>query len=423
MPAVADFSIDHQVLIAARGLDFDINDHRTTGISPSSTRVRVLRIAAGGSCANSLYDDGVALSQAPQLGDVTEVRTADLPLLEHAPIKFEETLRIATGLTLNKNLSVKGSTGVGTTGASGTVDRLLQEIVLSLEERPTLVVWLFDQSASLIRQRQEIHDRFSHIYDELRFVEVRHRQAGIEQPLLTSIVGFGSQINLLTRQPTADVELLKQTLSEIERDDSGIENVFQAILSSAHQFARLRKSGQRNVMMIVITDEAGDDQQLLDPCVAACRKYEMPVFVVGVPAPFGRRQAAVKWVDPDPNYDQTPQTGWVDQGPETLLSERIKLRAPGDVSGDEMIDSGFGPFALTRLCYESGGIYFAVHPNREIGKDLQGWQTAAFSSYLQRFFDPDVMRRYRPEYVSSAEYLRQVQQLKCRAALVQAAKN
>ena len=33
------------------------------------------------------------------------------------------------------------------------------------------------------------------------------------------------------------------------------------------------------------------------------------------------------------------------------------------------MDSGFGPFGLCRLAYETGGLYFTVHPNRKIGQN------------------------------------------------------
>jgi hypothetical protein len=174
-------------------------------------------------------------------------------------------------------------------------------------------------------------------------------------------------------------------------------------------------------MLIVVSDEVGNDVvEGLDKTVNICRRYEMPVYVVGVPAPFGRRQTRVKWIDPDPSYDQTPRWPTVDQGPETLLPERVKLRF-ADGSDPDPIDSGFGPFALTRLCYETGGIYFAVHPNRNVNRVVQRRETAAYSSHLKQFFDPEVMRAYRPDYVSAKEYMRRVSQNKARTALIKTA--
>ena len=46
------------------------------------------------------------------------------------------------------------------------------------------------------------------------------------------------------------------------------------------------------------------------------------------------------------------------------------------------MDSGFGPFGLCRLAYETGGLYFTVHPNRKTGQRIRPWETAAMSSHL-----------------------------------------
>ena len=58
------------------------------------------------------------------------------------------------------SIAVHGVAGHATQGTAGAIDRITQEILLSLEERKTLVIWMFDQSASLLRQREEILDRF-----------------------------------------------------------------------------------------------------------------------------------------------------------------------------------------------------------------------------------------------------------------------
>ncbi len=372
--------------------------------------------------AESVSGEEAALSQAPVVSDVAEVSFPDTSSFRPQPIQLRDPLLPITGLSYNQNLTTMGTVGVGTTGAAGAVDQLTAEILMSLEERPTLVVWLFDKSASLIRQRAQIQERIGRIYDELGQVASSQKTRASSDPLVASIIAFGQDVELLTERPTADVQQLKEQLQEISRDDSGRENVFQAIYLATEQFRRLRTTKTRNVMLIVFTDEAGDDdEQHLERCVTNCRHYEIPVYVVGVPAPFGRRLAEIKWVDPDPAYDQSPQRGLVDQGPESLIAERIQLRFPGRGDADPVIDSGFGPFALTRLCYESGGIYFSVHANRQLGSDVRDWQTENYASYLRRFFDANVMRRYRPDYVSRDEYLHSVQQSATRTALVKAA--
>ena len=48
-------------------------------------------------------------------------------------------------------------------------------------------------------------------------------------------------------------------------------------------------------------------------------------------------------------------------------------------------------------------------------------ETAAYSATLQYFFEPSVMRNYKPDYVSQQTYLTRLQANACRQALVQAA--
>ncbi|MCA9227537.1 MAG: VWA domain-containing protein, partial [Planctomycetales bacterium] len=230
-------------------------------------------------------------------------------------------------------------------------------------------------------------------------------------------------------KPTNNLTEIKEAVGSIKRDDSGVERVFSAIYMAADQYRMLRApdadTGQpaRNVMLIAFTDEVGDDQDGLESTIRKCRQYEMPVYVVGVPAPFGRAETLVKWVDPDPSFDQTPQWGQVNQGPESFMPERIKLNFSGARNKDaDPIDSGFGPFSLTRLCVETGGIYFAVHPNRNVNREVSRNETAEFSAHLKHFFDPNIMRKYRPDYVSQDEYVRRVSSNKARTSLLQAAK-
>ena len=76
----------------------------------------------------------------------------------------------------------------------------------------------------------------------------------------------------------------------------------------------------------------------------------------------------VKYIDPDPKFDQSVQWLPVHQGPESLLPERLKLNFDGEREYEERIDSGFGPYGLCRLTSETGGLYFTVHPNRKVGR-------------------------------------------------------
>ena len=82
------------------------------------------------------------------------------------------------GRNATENLLITGAGSTGAVGAAGAVDRITHEILLSLDERPTLVVWLFDQSGSLKAQRESIAKRFDRVYDELGVIEA------VRQPCL-----------------------------------------------------------------------------------------------------------------------------------------------------------------------------------------------------------------------------------------------
>jgi hypothetical protein len=382
-------------------------------------------------------DVAQTLAAAPLESELPTVKTEVQDLSEFGDeLVVADVEPITAGPNVHLDHRIRGISTIGETGAMGAVDRITHEILLSLEQRPTLVVWLFDQSGSLQSQREAIADRFDRIYEELGIFEAmggpklaasattaenpafaRHQ----DTPLLSAVVAFGANMNLLTRQPTADVEVIKQAVRAVENDTSGAENVFQAVYAAADRHRAFHSRDRRNVMIVVFTDEAGDDVANLERAIDLCRRQQMPVYVVGAPAPFGRQDVYFKWVDPDPNFDQSPQWMPVHQGPESLLPERLRLRFAGMENLDEPIDSGFGPYGLTRLCYETGGLYFAVHPNRTRGGRITPYNTPAMTTYLAEFFDPLLMRRYQPDYIPVQEYQKLLTTNRARAALVQAA--
>lgn len=367
----------------------------------------------------------VPMSQAPTVQEVTEIPTERNPT-EIALVDAPAAMELAAAPKFNNQMIFKGAAGVGAVGAVGAVDRITQEILLSLEQRKTLVVWFFDQSGSMQAQREAINARFNRIYEELGVSKQVGGRKG-EQPLLTAVMAFGKEVKFLTPNPTDDLAEIQKAVASIENDDSGVEMTFTAVTLAAQKYQSFHaQSPRRNIMFVLFTDEVGDDESQADLAIAICRRNAIPVYVVGVPAPFGRREIEIKYVDPDPKFDQSVQWIPVRMGPETLLPEGVQLGFIGrtDRFQDEMyrLDSGFGPFMLTRLCYETGGIYFAVHPNRpEQGGYVANRETPVMSARLNYFFDPLIMRNYVPDYMPAKDYERSVLQNKAKAALVTAA--
>ena len=385
--------------------------------------------------AEQPMDEIGALSQD---GD-DSARSASLVVADQSLVIFEreavtdfgerlviESDAVTQGLEISEDLPVQGNSSVGTTGAVGAIDRITHEIMTSVEQRPTLVVWLFDQSGSLREERDEILSRFYDIYNELGVIEASKNPAFRQhkhKPLLTAVVGFGQSPRVLTQEPTDKIEEIIAAVKSIRDDDSGQENVFRAVAMCAEKYRSYRtaRKRSRNVMIVVFTDESGDDIGALDETINVCRKLAMPVYVVGRPAPFGRQQAYVKWIDPDPNFDQRPQWVPVNLGPESLLPERLKLGFSGSGTKDALLDSGYGPYGLTRLCFETGGLYFTAHPNRSEGRYISSRETSNLVAHFSEFFNPDVMRRYMPDYLPTQEYMHRLRASPARGALVAAA--
>ncbi len=113
--------------------------------------------------AESEESTEVAEALAPTLSEVSLVPVeADQDIV--SDIHLEPMDALPTGQQMDASIIVKGAVGVGTTGASGAVDRLTAEIASSLDQRPTLVCWVFDQSVSLSAQRKEISSRLDRVF-------------------------------------------------------------------------------------------------------------------------------------------------------------------------------------------------------------------------------------------------------------------
>ena len=314
------------------------------------------------------------------------------------------------------------------TNATDALVRVTAAIESSLAENDTHVVWLMDQSATLAPLRIMVHDQLDRLYEQVGLPgPVGGAQPRGDDTLLSSVVAFGKNATLRTEHPTSNVAQLKAAIAGIEVDVAGVENVFTTIALVTKMFRPESSAEQSDrestpkLMIVVLSDEAGDDLQQLENAVALCRRHAVPVYVIGVPAPFGRRQAIAKWVDPDPRYDQSPQWGAMTMGPESLMLERLHLHFSAQDNVSDVIDSGFGPFALSRLCYQTGGGYFSVHPNRNTRRQVTRREISAYSAHFSRFFDPGLMRKYMPDYVSSEQYRRHLLLNKCREALVRSA--
>jgi len=322
---------------------------------------------------------------------------------------------------------------------SGVVSAIGQDIGASLKSNRTLVVWLFDRSPSLITQRTQILEQLREVYTGQGGLSLEHKVAFADhsqKALLTQVAAFGQNYEQALTVPVSTFQPVERAIRSIVRDDSGIENVMEGVQKAVSKYRGLSRydedKGDRkcNVVIVVITDEAGDDVDRVEETIEACQRAQTPVYVIGVPAPFGEQESSVKWTDPDiPNAPTVPAV--VNQGPESLVYERVaascRLKPINDTYAARRalfpppVDSGFGPYGLTMLSRETGGIFFAVHPNRE--SSSQGWEGVAnYASHLMQFYSPEIMKNYAPDYLPASDFFNLVAEQPIRRATLEAAK-
>lgn len=348
------------------------------------TQVLEANVGEDGESPNPL-----AVAVAKGLEEITTERIEEK--LFDPELKVALTPKIPWSSDLLMKLRNRGDGGEYVMGTGGAIDRLTLEIMRSLEERKTLVIWVMDSSLSLRPEREQIAERVDRVYRELGVMGQTKGDA-----LLTAVVAFGEKTGFMTPKPTSDVAAVAQAIRAIKEDESGKENIFTAVLEAAKRWSTYTTRGRRNIMIIAVTDEAGDDDTHLEDCIAMLRN-RMPVYVLGSAAAFGRKTVRQAWVQ-----DEVTLMLPVDRGPESASIEWLDLPY-WHGRGTGFFSSGFGSWALTRLCLETGGIYLVFKDDNRGPK-----------------FSPDNLLEYQPDYVSRQEYDQLVSRSRLRSAVLEA---
>jgi hypothetical protein len=343
---------------------------------------------------------GPSMAAAQQQGlDNHRERVEQLEsVLINPRLQTVETLPEMNEADLMENIDLTGTTEHAG-GTEGAIDRIVQEIASSLRERKTLVVWLFDESVSLEARRGAVSERFEHIYKQLGGLDV-----DTEGALRTGIIGYGSDVHVLQEEPTADVDQLVKVVKGIQSDVTGQERVFSAIDKALKTFLPDKRRMRANMMLIVVTDERGDDYDMLEDVVRKCTREGVKAYCIGNTSVFGREQGyvSVSWTDED--GEQYQEDLPADQGPETAAAEGLQLPF-WTSNGTNLLrmSAGYGPYTLSRLCAETGGVFFVADDTNV------------------RKFDAAIMRQYTPDYRPLRDYQRQLATNMAKSALVNAA--
>lgn len=326
--------------------------------------------------------------------------------MEVAPELKASAVNVA-GFTLPKPTKLDNAVAIRGNGAEhvenveGAVDRIAIEILRRLEQGRTLVVWGFDASLSLRAERQRLAEHIDNVYSHIDALD-REGMAR-EDGLMTAVVAFAQDRQLMTDEPTSNRGSIRSAIQSVPIDKSGIESPFRTTVEVARRFGRYNREGKTyRAMLIIVTDEVGDDDEFLEPAIAAANGVKMPVYVLGSTALFGRVEGYQAYTDPETNqhFPALP----VRQGPETAALEGIRLPYWYDGPQYDLLDAGFGPYALSRLAGATGGIYFITRLSTE-----------------RITFDPDGMREYRPDWIGREQYMAMLNRFPLRRAVMRAA--
>jgi hypothetical protein len=291
------------------------------------------------------------------------------------------------------------------------VQKLGVAIRESLEVGPTVVVWLIDRTPSAAEL----------VSDVKRAARTLYLTPAAGEPatgkLATAVMGFDEQVEFVLDPPASEADRVVAALEGLAGSRSAREQTFTALEKALEKYLPLRIKEGKELLLVVVSDEAGDDDAQVDRLVELTRRNAVPVYAIGLPAPWGQTNPTSpnpKQRDTADREDNTPT-----YGPESLRSERVDLEdwsRSGSGGAMSLVDSGFGPFALERLCRASRGKFLLVRPELGFGFGARGWPAAGALT-----FEEAVLAKYTPDYVSAAEYQKLLADNKARAALSEAA--
>ncbi len=391
---------ENQAEIASRIVDTTLPSFDNTEIQDVDQPDAPAVVASIGSSApefSVIAKDGAAPPSMTTKADGDSPTT----MLLAANVSRPGEIAIPSAMSIAQTVSIKGSGAEHVGGVEGAVDRVAMELLNRLERGRTLVVWAFDASNSLSVEREKLSKNIEQVYTHIN--ELDKDQVATGDSLMTMVVAFGQGRKAMLPNPTHDTSAIVNAIRDVPSDTTGVESTFQTVANIVKTWGKFKdEKGQAyQTVVIVVTDEVGDDDQFLEPAIAAATSAKVPIYVLGSPAVFGKREVRVNYTDP-----KTKKTHYnlaVRQGPESVAVETIHL--PFWYAGDqyENLDAGFGPYALSRLAGATSGIYFI---------------TRMGTSRLS--FDPNAMREYRPDWVSPEQYARNLQKDPIRAAVSQA---
>ncbi len=99
-----------------------------------------------------------------------------------------------------------------------------------------------------------------------------------------------------------------------------IETTFTTVADIVHHWGRYKDAHNQNyrTMVIVVTDEVGDDEERLEDAIALAQKAKVPVYVLGLAGDLRPHEGYMDYVDPKTKH--VFRNVQVRQGPESVAA-------------------------------------------------------------------------------------------------------
>ena len=297
-------------------------------------------------------------------------------------------LPVAPAADLGGGGKIAGDPVFDVTEIGVALDQLAREILRHLKDHKITVVWVFDESISMQDDQKTIVQKFDRVSSELKQnIDPGKKAAGA---LNHAIVGFGQGVDYMLKSPTDNIDQIGRTIKKLRIDSTGIENTMGTVREVAERYAALvHRDKDRKVLMVLVTDESGDDGADVEEARQALKRNHIPLYVIGRQSLFGYPWAHHRFEDPVTHDVYHPL---IRRGPETADLELYQWDGLYD-RWDEQ-PSGFASYELARLTKESGGIYFVL-PSEEFMR----------VSHREKAYSSAQLKEYQPEYDNRLTYV------------------
>lgn len=234
----------------------------------------------------------------------------------------------------------------------GDYGKIMEGIEYAAKAADTMM-WVIDKSPSMSDDISEVHSRIEGLMES-------YRKRGREVEV--GIVTYADRPSL-HQAPTTDAKELKKAFGKIKTRGSGKEALYGAIEMAVDKMKR-----GKYPFLILVTDEAGDDDKKLESITKTLVKKNIKVLVLSPNATFGHRDwhwDVISMKDKNTTFFNSQN------GPESLTIEALfdfhfTQRSTWSKSINPMeyrtwaVKSGWAPFGLQLMADMTGGQVFEL---------------------------------------------------------------